>query len=88
LNPNISWDNIKNNLNKWKWDKLVNNQFSYHPYFRSEHYKKKLVRQFLDNCWLELINKACRPDRIFNWNEYACDEFPEDYRLEYSKLII
>jgi hypothetical protein len=90
-NPTVTWKIIKQNIIsdkkiEWNWVELIVNKYCDDPHFRSAHYKKKLVRQFLDKCWLELINKSCRPNRLFNWNEYACDEFPEDYRLECKKV--
>jgi hypothetical protein len=89
-NPNITWTIIKNNIRsnkaiKWYWVDLLNNDNYNSFYFISENHEKKLVRQFLDKCWLELINKVCRPDRLFNWNEFACDEFPEEYKNECCK---
>jgi hypothetical protein len=33
----------------------------------------------------ELISKACHPDRIFNWNEDFCIDYPEEYNLECEK---
>jgi hypothetical protein len=50
------------------------NKFCYNPYFQSPIYKKKLVKKFIDNCWEELIQKACHPSRILNWNEEYLEE--------------
>jgi hypothetical protein len=40
----------------------------------------------------QLIIKACHPDRIFNWNEDFCIDYPEEYNYEClkwkNKLII
>jgi hypothetical protein len=80
-NPNITWSIINSTLAdngefliSWKWYDLSINQFCHHPYFRSEVHKKKLVKQFLDKCWKELIQEACHPSRILNWN----DDYLED----------
>jgi len=54
--------------------RICQNKFCYDPYFQSPIYKKKLVKQFIDNCWEELIQKACHPSRILNWNEEYLEE--------------
>jgi len=48
---------------------LTKNQFNYDPYYTCPVYKKKLVKQFINNCKEELIAKVCTPKRILNWNE-------------------
>jgi hypothetical protein len=74
-NPSITFDIVKNNLDKpWHWNSMCCNKFCYNPYFQSTIYKKKLVKQFIDNCWEELIQKACHPSRILNWNDDYLEE--------------
>jgi hypothetical protein len=53
---------------------MIDNPLSYSYYFQSASYKKKLVKKFIDNCWEELIQKACHPSRILNWNEEYLEE--------------
>jgi hypothetical protein len=58
----------------WDWYFMLRNHLYYDPYFQSPIYKEKLVKKFLDNCWEELIQKACHPSRILNWNEEYLEE--------------
>jgi hypothetical protein len=80
-NPNITWDIIKND--SWDWESLsrypnitwdIETNIETNIYYESSTYKKQLVKEFLDNCWEELIKKACHPSRILNWN----DDYLED----------
>jgi len=35
----------------------------------------------------ELIMRACTTKRMFQWNESAAEEFPEEYARECAKYI-
>ena len=70
MNPNLTYSIIKNNPDKdWDLQNLLYNSFCYHEYYTLPIYKKKLVKKFMETCWEELIQKACHPSRIENWNE-------------------
>jgi len=32
-----------------------------------------------DKIYAELIMRACKPSRMFQWHESACDEYREEY---------
>jgi hypothetical protein len=92
LNPNISLDyiknNINNNINYIYW--LCHNQFNYNNYYVSNNYKKKLVKKFMDNCFEELIKKSCCPKRKLNWDDNFMNDcknglYGDDYLQEYIK---
>ena len=70
INSNSIEDIYKKNIN-------LKNKFSYDNYYLSEFYKKELVKKFLDNCFEELIRKACHPSRLLNWNEDILLDYPE-----------
>jgi hypothetical protein len=71
LNPTLDWlEDILPNIDKpWNWISLSKNLFTKSKipklleYYKSENYKKRLVRQFLDKCWEELIKTTCHPSR-------------------------
>ena len=56
------------------------NYFEFDEYYNSDaypcspKYKKILVKQFMETCLQELIEKTCHPSRKINWDE----EFMED----------
>ena len=58
------------------------NQFFYHPYFRSSHYRRRETKRCHDQMYSELIARACVTSHIFSWNEGAADEMPEAYAEE------
>jgi hypothetical protein len=57
-NPNLTWKMVfENDKLDWCIYRMSENSFCHHPYFRSEKYKKKLVKYFLQVCGEELRNK-------------------------------
>jgi len=86
-NLNLTYKDIKENLDLVYINpyKLSHNKFNYDPYFQSNIYKKRETKRLHDTIHEELISKACHPDRIFNWNEDFCIEYPEEYKFECEK---
>ena len=65
MNPNITWEIIKNNPDKnWDWSNLSRNWMCYNPYFQSDHYRKKQLKQFWDASKEEFIARTWHPDRV------------------------
>jgi hypothetical protein len=57
-NPNLTWKMVfENDKLDWCIYRMSENSFCHHPYFRSEKYKKKLVKYFLQVCGEELRTK-------------------------------
>jgi hypothetical protein len=74
-NPNITYDIIQENPDMpWDYSYIDSVTFYRHRYFKSTIYKKKLVKEFMENCWEELIQEACHPSRILNWNDDYLEE--------------
>ena len=87
-NPNLTIDIILANPNiNWDWLALGSNKFSYHDYYQMPIYKKKLIKQFLDLSYTELIKKSCAPYRICNYDENFCEMFPDEYNIECQKHV-
>jgi hypothetical protein len=86
-NPNITFNNVRDSYLHitWCWYYLSCNLFNYHPYFQSNKYNKESSKKMHDIIYEELISKACHPDRIFNWNEDFCNDYPEEYNLQVQK---
>jgi hypothetical protein len=81
-NPNLTWENIDSiRFIHWCWDDVLQNQFCHHPYFKSEHHKKKLVKNFMENCFQELIEKSCTPARKLNWDEEFLEDCQNDFYI-------
>jgi hypothetical protein len=80
-NPNLTLGIIQRNQSKkWEWSSIMKNSYLHNEYYVSEMYKKKLVKQFLDNCWEDLTKISCHPNRILNWNTDYLDEMIEIHR--------
>ena len=75
MNPNITFDIIKNNPGKqWYWKGILRNNFS-EPFFFTDVYRKSESKKRLNIYRDELIQKVCTPKRMFNWNEDICIDF-------------
>jgi hypothetical protein len=61
------------------------NNLNYHEYFQSAQYKRKMTAQLHAAIYNELIMRACTPARLFQWNEGAAEQFPEEYAQECSR---
>jgi hypothetical protein len=48
-------------------------------YVLSEKYKRKMTTRMHAAIYCELIQRACTPARLFQWNEGAAEQFPEEY---------
>ena len=88
LNPNIDINYIKSVTDYTHLYRICSNTFNYDYYYISKNYKKNLVKQFINNCWEELIQKACHPSRLFNWNEDMKYDYSNEYNNEYLKYKI
>jgi hypothetical protein len=87
-NINITWDIIIDNPDKpWDWNGISLNEFNYDSYFKSSFYIKNMTKKMHDIIKEELISKSCHPDRIFNWNEDFCKDYPEEYKIECDKWM-
>ncbi len=90
-NPNITPKIIMNNINKFKYFQKYNihhfhhNKLNYHPYFHSANYKRKMTAQLHATIYCELIQRACTPARLYQWNEFAAEQFPKEYARECLK---
>jgi len=58
------------------------NELNYRKYFHSAHYKRKMTARLHSAIHEELIMRACTPSRMYQWNEGAAEEFPEEYAQE------
>jgi hypothetical protein len=83
LNPNITPKII--NANRDKFTNIIyfqSNKLNHHEYFQSAHYKRKMTTKIHAAIYNELIMRACTPARLYQWNEGAAEEFPEEYARE------
>jgi hypothetical protein len=64
---------------------IIFNYLNYHPYFHSVQYKRKMTAQMHAAIYNELIMRACTPARLYQWNEGAAEEYPEEYVRECSR---
>lgn len=55
------------------------------PFYYCEEIIKEKTIDKLNIIKEELISKSCHPDRIFNWNEDFCMEYPIEYDKECNK---
>jgi len=51
-------------------------------YFQSDNYRKYQIKNRMKKLYTELIARACKINRLFEWNEDAKNIFPE-YYMEY-----
>lgn len=89
-NPNLTFSFIIENFEHisnsgFKLDAIFYNRFNYDPFFHSEFYRKRETHKMINIIKEELISKACHPDRIYNWNEDFCTDYPEEYLKECIK---
>ncbi len=81
-NPKITWDIVKANPDEeWNYAFLSDPN----AYFQSAHYKRKMTAKMHAAIYNELIMRACTPARMYQWNESAAEEFPEEYARECSR---
>ena len=88
-NPNITYKLITENRNLFKDQDLnlfAQNHLNKHIYFTLPYYRKKMTKKLHDQIYQELIMRACHPKRTFQWNEHACDLFPDKYMLECKRF--
>ena len=78
INENI--DTFYTILKNFQYNKL-----NYNDYFQSRIYKKRMTAQMHSAIYCELIQRACTPARLYQWNEGAAEDFPEEYLQECSK---
>ena len=89
INPNIDLTYIKSltdtpeGTNYIHW--ICGNKLYYDNYYISNDYKKLLVKEFNDKCLENLIQKACHPSRLFNWNEDVSNYYQDEYINECNK---
>ena len=82
LNPKITWDIVNPNTDKeWNYEQLLYPE----AYFQSAQYKRKMTTKMHATIYNELIMRACTPARMYQWNEGAAEEFPEEYARECSR---
>jgi hypothetical protein len=58
------------------------NDLNYHKYFQSVHYKRNMTERLHSAIHDELIMRACTPARMYQWNEGAAEDYPEEYAQE------
>jgi len=74
------------NINKFNYISYFQfNKLNHHPYFQSTIYKRKMTAQMHAAIYCELIQRACTPARLYQWNEGAAEDFPEKYLQECEK---
>jgi hypothetical protein len=79
-NPNITWELVRANPDDKEWNyEFLSNP---HLYFQSARYRRKMTAQMHATIYNELIMRACTPARMYQWNESAAEEFPEEYARE------
>ena len=61
------------------------NELNYYSYFQSAIYKRKMTAQMHSAIYCELIQRACTPARLFQWNEGAAEDYPAEYLQECAK---
>ena len=61
---------------------FAHNTLGKFAYFQSEYYRKHEIKNRIKHLYNELIARACRTSRLFEWNEDAKNIFPE-YYVEY-----
>jgi hypothetical protein len=82
-NPNLTSRVLIQHKDKFKsLETVALNHFNRHVYFTLPVYKSKLAKLMHDKIYTELISRACTPVRTYQWNETACEEFPEEYIRE------
>ena len=64
---------------------FTNNELNHHSYFQSAIYKRKMTKKMHSAIYCELIQRACTPARVFQWNEGAAEAFPAEYLQECAK---
>jgi hypothetical protein len=48
-------------------------------YYNSEEYKCEMTAKLHTTIYCELMMRVCTPARLYQWNEGAADQFPEEY---------
>jgi hypothetical protein len=87
-NPNVTFKFMEENIHLFKQDELKlfsRNHMNRHKYFTSSIYKKRATKNLHSVIYCELIERTCTPARIFQWNEGAAEEYPEEYLKECAK---
>jgi hypothetical protein len=78
-NPKITWDIVNPNTDEeWNYEYFSDPE----AYFQSARYRRKMTAQMHATIYNELIMRACTPARMYQWNESAAEEFPEEYARE------
>jgi len=79
LNPNMNKEFFMKYRYKLNMNNICINDYSYHKYFLSSQYKKKLVKKFMGTCFQELIEKTCTVARKLNWDEDFMEDCKNDF---------
>jgi hypothetical protein len=86
MNPNINPKIITENIFVFRHLYYFEcNYLNHHPHFQSSQYKRKMTAQIHAAIHEELIMRACTPARLYQWNEGAAEQFPEEYTQECLK---
>ncbi len=48
-------------------------------YVQSEKYCRKMTAKLHTTIYCELMMRVCTPERLYQWNEGAAEQFPEEY---------
>jgi hypothetical protein len=81
-NPNITWEIVRANPDReWNYEYLLGPD----AYFQSTQYRHKMTKKMHATIYNELIMRTCTPARMYQWNESAAEEFPEEYARECSR---
>ena len=87
-NPNVTFRFVEENKHLFKQDELKlfsRNHMNKHKYFTLPVYRKRATKNMHAAIYCELIQRACTPARLFQWNEGAAEDFPEQYLQECAK---
>lgn len=77
---------LPKNLDYESYVHYVESDIDFNPYYNSDEYKSRYAIDFTKKINKELIDRARDYRRsIFSWNEYAADQFPEEYAEESKK---
>ena len=55
------------------------------PVVESWTYPPRIISRIHNIIYHELITQACTPERLYQWNEGAAEEYPEEYAKECEK---
>jgi hypothetical protein len=67
--PGIRVFNSQEIIDATEWEKYV----------KTEKYCRKMTAKLHTTIYCELMMRVCTPERLYQWNEGAAEQFPEEY---------